>query len=125
MKPHSDFVNYLLELLEDLENVRAKRMFGGYGIFKEDLMFGLVADEVLYLKVDDQIRADFEALGLGPFVYQKQDKAMAMSYSETPPEALDSSEDLLPWAEKAYAAAQRNAKLKRKKKKKDESGSKK
>ena len=35
-----------MELLAPFGNVRAKRMFGGYGIFKDELMFGLVADEI-------------------------------------------------------------------------------
>ena len=47
------FISYLLELLAPFGNVRAKKMFGGHGIFKDELMFGLVADETLYLKADD------------------------------------------------------------------------
>ena len=42
-----DFIDYLLELVAPLKHVRVRKMFGGYGIFKEGLMVGLVADEVL------------------------------------------------------------------------------
>ena len=85
------FISYLLELLAPFGNVRAKKMFGGHGIFKDELMFGLVADETLYLKADDGNRSDFEARSLQRFVYYKQDKPMYLSYYEAPEEALDNS----------------------------------
>ena len=103
----SGFVEYLLELLAPFKNVRARKMFGGYGIFKEDLMFGLVADEVLYLKVDQETIPDYEAQGLRPFVYEKKGKKMAMSYYQAPEETMDSSSELCEWAEKAYQVARR------------------
>ncbi len=106
------FIDYLLELLAPLKHVRARKMFGGYGIFKEDLMFGLVADEVLYLKVDQETIRDYEAQGLGPFVYEKKGKTMAMSYYQAPEEAMDSSSELCEWAERAYRAALRAKKKK-------------
>jgi len=53
MASKSEFVKYLLELLEPFENVTSKSMFGGYGIFKDGLMFALVADDTLYIKTDD------------------------------------------------------------------------
>ena len=65
MNGRSDFVGYLMELLAPFGNVRATRMFGGHGIFKDELMFGLVADETLYLKADNENRANFEARALG------------------------------------------------------------
>ncbi len=101
------FIDYLLELLAPLKHVRARKMFGGYGIFKQDLMFALVADEVLYLKVDQETIPDYEAQGLGPFVYEKKGKKMAMSYYQAPEDAMDSFSDLCEWAEKAYRAALR------------------
>ena len=52
MAPRSDFVDFLLEGLQPLGAVSARRMFGGYGIYCEGVMFGLVADDALYLKVD-------------------------------------------------------------------------
>ena len=100
-----EFISYLVELLAPFGNVRAKRMFGGYGIFKDELMFGLVADETFYLKADDVDRTDFEARGLERFVYYKKGKPMYLSYYQAPEEALDNSGDMLAWAEKSFAAA--------------------
>lgn len=115
MPAKSPFIEYLLELLQPVPGVTAKRMFGGYGIFREGLMFGLVADDVLYLKVDDQNRNDFIARGLEPFIYVKDGKPMAMSYHQAPGEALDNGEEMIVWTEKAYQAAVRAKQPKAKK----------
>jgi DNA transformation protein len=103
----SDFVQYVLELLAPLKDVRARKMFGGYGIYRIDVMFGLVADDVLYLKVDQETIPGFEARGLGPFLYEKKGKIIAMSYYQIPEEAMDSSPDLCEWAHQAYGVALR------------------
>ena len=115
MPINNPFVEYLLELLQPAPGVTAKRMFGGYGVFRDGLMFGLVADEVLYLKVDDQNRDDFVARGLEPFIYVKDGKPMAMSYHQAPGEALDNADGMIAWAEKAYQAALRAKQPKAKK----------
>jgi DNA transformation protein len=105
MPKANPFVEHLLELLDPLPGVTAKRMFGGYGLFRDGLMFGLVAGDEFFLKVDDQSLPDFIERGLEPFVYIKEGKPMPMSYYQAPGEALDNSDDMLAWAEKAYAAA--------------------
>ena len=105
MDQSPEFVSYVTELLAPFGDVRARRMFGAYGIFRGDLMFGIVADETLYLKADDENRTDFEARGLERFVYYKKGKPMYLSYYQAPEEALDNSGDMLAWAEKSYAAA--------------------
>ena len=117
MAGKSEFVAYLLELLEDFGAVRARAMFGGYGIYRDDLMFGLVADDELYLKVDDENRPVFEAEGLQPFVYVKDGKAMNMSYYQAPGQALDNVAEMRQWADLGYQAAVRAAAKKKGKKK--------
>ncbi len=107
MSSDRDFVDYLLELLEPIPGITAKRMFGGYGIFRGGLMFGLIADATLYFKVDDTNRALFEERELGPFTYEAKGKPMSMSYHEAPGEVLDNSDDMVEWAEIAYGAALR------------------
>lgn len=107
MAPPNDFIVYLLELLEPMGPVTAKRMFGGYGLFLNGLMFAIVVDEVLYLKVDDTNRKDFEAQDLPPFTYQKKDKEVALSFYQAPPDALEDSEMLCEWSEQAFKVAKR------------------
>lgn len=107
MAAESGFLTHLREMLEPIDGVHFKRMFGGYGIFRHGLMFGLFSDETLYFKVDEQNKGDFEARALGPFVYMKADKPMPMSYHRAPDEVLDDLDDMQQWAESAYQAALR------------------
>lgn len=109
MPRNSEFVEYLLELLHPLGEVRAKSMFGGWGIYAGERFFALVADDTFYVKADAESRGEFEARGLQPFRYEARGKAMVMSYFEPPPEALDDRELLCVWARKGIAAAERAA----------------
>jgi DNA transformation protein len=87
--------------------VTGRRMFGGFGIFMEGLMFGLIAHDILYFKVDDGNRADFEAAGSQPFSYQGKSKPVRMSYWKVPEQILADSAALIDWGENAHAAARR------------------
>ncbi len=114
MATDSEFVDFILELLESFGSVRSRKMFGGYGIFRDDLMFGLVSDDMLYLKVDDHNREDFVKRRLEPFRYEKKGKLMNISYYLAPEETLDDPDEMIIWANKAYAAALKASASKRK-----------
>jgi len=103
----NEFVEHVLELLAPFGNVSARRMFGGYGIHRDALMFGLVADDVLYLKADGENRGEFEAAGSEPFSYMSRQKQVVLSYWRAPEEALESHDTMLPWARSAFAASLR------------------
>ena len=99
------FRRFVLEQLSQVApRVRDRRMFGGLGVYSGELFFALVAGETLYLKVDDGNRADFEALGSGPFK-PFPDKPMQMSYYDVPLEVLESAERLRPYVDSALLAA--------------------
>ena len=103
-----DFVNHCLELLGPLGAVRARRMFGGHGLYVDDLFIAILADECLYLKVDEDSRAAFEAAGCGPFRYAtRSGETGVMSYFSAPDEAIESPMLMQPWARLALAAALR------------------
>ena len=116
MAGKSEFVEYLLELFQPFGEVKVKAMFGGFGIFRRDLMFGLVADDTLYLKVDEKSRSEFQAKGLSPFVYNMKGKECSMPYYQAPDEAMEDPEEMAQWAKKAYDAAKRASQGKRRKK---------
>ena len=101
------FVAYCVELLEPLGSVRVKRMFGGHGVYVDDLFIAIVTDEQLFLKVDSATRPRFEAAGCRPFIYNKAMQAIAMGYWSAPEEATESPTLMLPWARMAQAAALR------------------
>ncbi len=105
----SEFITYLLEQLAPLGDVRARAMFGGFGIYRGERMFALVADDALYIKVDDVSRAEFEARKLLPFRYETRGETKLMSYWQPPAEAMDDREMLCEWAQKGCEAAERAA----------------
>lgn len=102
-----EFAVFVLELLAPMNGVSSRKMFGGHGVFKDGLMFGLIADDVLYLKVDEQNSPQFEAEGLPHFTYVKNGKPMNMSYRQAPEAAMEEAELLCEWAESAWQAAVR------------------
>ncbi|MBQ0760257.1 MAG: TfoX/Sxy family protein [Gammaproteobacteria bacterium] len=109
MASDTAFIDYLMDQLQWVGPVVGRKMFGGYGVFLEGLMFGLVIENTLYLKVDSNSKHDFEELGLPPFTYSRGPKEIALSYYQAPDEALDDTDMLLTWANRAYAAAMRCA----------------
>ena len=115
MKSTSEFAAYAVELLGAVGRVAARRMFGGYGLYCDGVMFALIADDVLYFKADDASRAEFERAGSEPFVYDARGRRTTMAYWRAPDEAMESRELAAPWARTALAAAlrARSAKLPR------------
>jgi DNA transformation protein len=109
----SEFVDFVLESLQPLGGVSARRMFGGFGIYKDGVMFALIAYDQLYLKVDAGNRPEFEARDLQPFTYSGKGRPIETSYREAPSEGFDDPEILCDWAREAYAAALRAKKPKR------------
>ena len=79
-------------------------------------MFGLVADGSLYLKADDENRADYQSAGSEAFTYLKQGKEYRLSYYLAPEEFFEQPAACLEWAHSAFGAALRNPARKRNKK---------
>ncbi|GAB4056779.1 TfoX/Sxy family protein [Uliginosibacterium sediminicola] len=105
----AEYQEYLRELFAPLGAIRIKRMFGGAGIYLDEVMFALLAQDTLYLKVDAENRAAFDAAGLEAFSYTARGKLVKLSYCRAPDEALDSPALMQPWARSALGAALRNA----------------
>ncbi len=112
-----EFAAHVVDLSQSIGPVYSKRMFGGFGIFLEGLMFGLIADNVYYIKVDDETRHEFEELDLQPFSYDKAGKKMNLGYLQAPEEAMEDIEIMSEWANKGFGAALRAAAKKKPKKK--------
>lgn len=103
----SDFIPFVQELLDSWGTVSARRMFGGHGLYHEGLMFAIVMNQQLFLKVDEVNRPDFEALGLTPFTYPMKGKDVALSYWSAPDAIFDEPTEALLWARSAWDAAAR------------------
>ena len=100
------FRTYLLEQMGQIRPVTTRPMFGGLTFFAEGRAFALADDGVVYFKVDDSNRPDFEAAGMGPFL-PFGDPAKPMQYYEVPADVLEDSEQLGAWMVKAIAVAAR------------------
>lgn len=102
MAVSDDFLNYVLDQLSAWSKVSVRRMFGGAGLYRDGKMFGLIADDVAYLKVDDSNRQDFVTAGSSPFnPYPNKVKAAVLSYYEVPPEVLENPAELARWAQRS------------------------
>jgi DNA transformation protein len=107
------FITQVRELLAPLGTISVRRMFGGHGVYCDELIIALLADGQLWLKVDAQSRAEFEIAGASAFSYGGKGKPVAMSYFSVPGEAMESADLLRPWAQLAMDAALRAAASKR------------
>jgi DNA transformation protein len=102
-----DILAHCLELLAPLGTVRPRRMFGGHGLYCDELFFALIAADRLYLKVDAQSREAFATAGCEPFVYRAAGRVTTLGYWTVPAEAMESPALMQPWARHALAAALR------------------
>lgn len=116
MSEAREYADHVIDLLESFGRCEARRMFGGYGIFHQGLMFGLIADGNLYLKADDGSRALFEAEGSHAFTYFKKDKPYRLSYYLAPGAFFEDADACRQWARIAFDAALRNPNKPKKKK---------
>ena len=99
-----DYLEFVLEQLVVAGEVVARKMFGGVGLYLEGLTFALIADDVLYFKVDESNRSDYEAEGMGSFQPFKEKKT-TMPYYEVPIEVLENRDLLKEWADKSVVVA--------------------
>ncbi len=98
MAVSDDFLVYILDQLSSWGEVTSRKMFGGVGLYRDGKMFGLIADGIMYLKVDDSNREDFIQAGSAPF-RPYPNKPASTSYYEVPSEILEDPEELVKWAE--------------------------
>lgn len=107
MKTSDGFLSYVLDQLEDIEHIVSRPMFGGTGLYAGTVFFGIIFKDILYLKVDDRTRDDYERAGMKPFRPYAPRKT-TMQYYAVPAAVLENGDDLTAWARKAIAAAERS-----------------
>lgn len=104
---HDELAAHAAELLSAAGPVRRRRMFGGHGLYVDDLFVAIVAFDRLYLKADAETEAAFAAAGGERFTYEAKGRTAALNYWTPPAEALDSPAEMLPWVRRAQGAALR------------------
>ncbi len=108
-RPHTmpvspNFLEFVLDQLSGVGAVRSRRMFGGIGLYCDDLFFGIVDDDIVYFKVDDSNRGDYRARGCEAF-RPFGDEVTSMNYFRVPSEVLEDVDEIRAWARKALIVA--------------------
>jgi DNA transformation protein len=103
----NEFVDYVVELMAGWSAVSVRRMFGGFGLYREGVMFALIVDDELFFKVDQDSVGRFERADCRPFVYARRQRAVQMSYWSAPEASLESPAEMTAWCQLAYGAALR------------------
>ena len=106
MRVTDGFRAFVLEQLAGVESVRARGMFGGVGLYANDVFFGILAADSLYLKVDDSNRGLYDAPGMTA-LKPHSDKPMRMSYYQVPVDVLEDRDELAVWAPASVRVAAR------------------
>jgi DNA transformation protein and related proteins len=101
-----EFLDFLLDQLVDVPDVRAQRMFGGFGLYSSDRFFAIVVADVVYFKVDDVNRPDYIEARMKPFK-PYSDRPTTMKYYEVPAAVIEDPDELCRWARRAIEAADR------------------
>jgi DNA transformation protein and related proteins len=110
MVASDSFAEFLREQLAPLGPLTMRRMFGKTGVFCDGLMFGMVADDTLYFRVDDHNRVAFkEAESFPPLNYRKKGRTIDLAFWRAPERLWDEPDELVTWARTALAAARRVA----------------
>lgn len=108
-----EFRDFVLDQLAGVPQLRAKRMFGGVGLYAGERFFAILAADELFFKVGAGNRAAYEAAGSEPF-RPVLDRPVSMSYWRVPIEVLEDPAVLGEWAKDAIAAAETAAAGRRK-----------
>jgi len=104
MRVSSGFRAFVLDQLAGLPGIHDRAMFGGVGLYANDMFFGILASDVLYFKVDDSNRQEYESAGSEPFrPYPGQ--TMTMGYYAVPIEIVEDEMTLVRWAARAVNVA--------------------
>src|ERR1700680_4668452 len=110
MVASDSFSQVLREQLAPLGRVTMRGMFGKTGVFCDGVMLGMVRDNTLYFRVDDDNRAVFkEAESFPPLNYEKKGGARALCFWRAPERLFDEPDELVTWARAALGAARRVA----------------
>ncbi|HYM03642.1 MAG TPA: TfoX/Sxy family protein [Stellaceae bacterium] len=104
------FAEFLREQLAPIGRITMRRMFGKTGVFCDGYMLGMVRDNTLYLRIDDDNRATFnEAASSPPLNYEKKGETIDLAFWRAPERLFDEPDELVAWARAALGAARRVA----------------
>ena len=107
-----DFTEYAIELIAGFGKVEVKRMFGGAGVYRNGVGFGILDDDTFFLKADAALGAELKIQGSKPWRFSvKKDGAVRdIAYWSLPDTAADDPEEAVALAKRSFAIAAQAAK---------------
>ncbi len=104
--PDDSFKEFVLDQLRALTDLRARAMFGAYGLYRGETFFGILDEGRLFFKTDVNSHRDYTARGMGPFTYKAKGKMVTLGFHEVPADVLENAGELADWARRAIAVAE-------------------
>ncbi len=106
MKDES-FKDFVLDQLSGLDDVEARRMFGGYGLYQDEIFFGIIHKGRLYFKIDESTVGEYRKRKMKPF--RPSAKQTLKSYYQVPVEIIEDADQLCRWAEMAIRCQEKKS----------------
>ena len=98
MAASTDYLDFILDQLSNWKTIITKRMFGCVGLYADGLMFGIIAKETIFFKVDETNKEQYLNAGSETLTLFKNNSTVA-SFYEVPIEILEDSDQFVVWAE--------------------------
>jgi DNA transformation protein len=105
MAVQPQYLAYILEQLEGIDNLRSRRMFGGVGLYSGELFFGLIDDDTLFFKTDGSNSAEYIARRMPRFMPFPDRPEAVMAYYQVPADIIEDHEAISGWARASVAVA--------------------
>ena len=102
MASSHDFFEFVQDQLSPWSKIDTKRMFGVLGLYREGLMFGIIAKNMVYLKVDESNKNKYIEAGSTSLKVFKSNSEVP-SYYELPVDVLENGDEFVEWAKESYA----------------------
>ncbi len=103
-----DYIQYVLDLLAHCDSITARAMFGGYGIYKNGVIFAIIAHDELYFKVDESNIELYKKHGSEAFTFETKGKVSKMSYWKVPLLIMEDEVQLQDWVDQSYHISLKN-----------------
>ena len=101
------FKDFVLDQLQGLNDIEARRMFGGFGLYREETFFAIVHKGRLYFKIDDSTVGEYRKRNMKAF--RPNARQTLKTYYQVPVEILEDVDRLCDWAQRAVRCQQKGS----------------
>ena len=95
------FKDFALDQLQELDDVEARRMFGGYGLYQDETFFVIIHKGKLFFKIDESTVGEYRRRKMKPF--RPNAKQTLKSYYQVPVDIIEDQDEVRRWAVKAVS----------------------